>query len=415
MSAQDEQKTVSDQQGLGANTLARLQKTLGRLALRNQKRTLIGRSGLDFSSNDYIGLANHPALKAAIRDAMDSGTPVGAGGSRLLRGNCPEHEQLEEQAARFFGADRALFFGAGYMANHAILSTLPRQGDLVLYDELIHASSHDGMRGSKATCLAAKHNDPQAFEDAILAWRSEGHTGQVWIALETLYSMDGDRADLAAFDAVAARHDAFLILDEAHATGVWGDGGRGLSAPLEGQDNVIIVHTCGKALGVQGALVCANGIIADYLINRCRPFIYATAPSPLVAVGVSKALELVEQEPERRAQLHEVIAYTDAKLRDLSYKASELGFDWAGNPESFAASGSQIQPVILWQNQRVMDVARHLQSAGYDIRGIRPPTVPEGTARLRVALTLHNQPPAIDAMFDCLYEALEITAKKERA
>ncbi len=381
----------------GSSTLLRLQTTLDRLEKRDQRRHLIKRAGHDFSSNDYLGLANHPAMLEAVRTALEEGTPIGAGGSRLLRGNCEEHEALEDQAAVFFGSKRALFFGAGYMANHAILSTLPRQGDLILYDELIHASCHDGMRGSKATSLAARHNDANAFEQAIVDWRTKGNKGQIWIALESLYSMDGDRADLEAFDALAKRHDAFLIIDEAHATGIFGPDGRGLSAQFEGQDHVVSVHTCGKALGVQGAFVCTSKTICDFLVNRCRPFIYATAPSPLIAVAVSKALELVEQEPERRLRLHQLIAYMGEKLPQIG---------------PYGASGSQIQPIILGNNGRTMAVAERLQLDGYDIRGIRPPTVPEGTARLRIALNIATDESILDAMIYRLADILETEAER---
>ncbi|MCT4655751.1 MAG: 8-amino-7-oxononanoate synthase [Cohaesibacter sp.] len=397
------------QQIAGASALARFSKTLERLEKRDQRRVLIPRAGLDYASNDYLGLAGDPAIKQALCDAMASGTPVGAGGSRLLRGNCAEHEKLEHKAARFFGAEQTLFFGAGYMANHALLTTLPRQGDLILYDELIHASSHDGIRGSKAHSQAARHNDPEAFEEAIKAWRAGGHKGQIWIALETLYSMDGDRADLLAFDAIAKRHDAFLILDEAHATGIFGPQGRGLSASLEGQDHVIAVHTCGKALGAQGALVCASKIICDYLINRCRPFIYATAPSPLNAVAICKALEIVEHEPERRETLFDLIAHAGLKLSELNNViADQAGTEQQseGPADQFAASGTQIQPLILRENARTMAMAAHLQAAGFDVRGIRPPTVPDGTARLRLALTIHNDPASLDLLFASLREGL---------
>lgn len=380
----------------GSN-LRRLQKTLERLEKRDQKRYLTARSGHDFSSNDYLGLSHHPKMIEALQTALTAGTSIGAGGSRLLRGNCIEHEALEEKAARFFGAKKALFFSSGYMANHALLTTLPRQGDLIVYDELIHASSHDGMKGSKATCLPALHNDADSFADVITRWRAQGNKGQIWIAFESLYSMDGDRANIEALDKVAHAHDAFLIIDEAHATGVFGPDGRGFSASLEGQDHVIAIHTCGKALGAQGALVCASKTICDYLINRCRPFIYATAPSPLMAVAVSTALDLVVQEPERRLRLHRLVAHLGEKLPPLYDQPS---------------SGSQIQPIILGNNGRTMAVAERLQLAGFDIRGIRPPTVPEGSARLRIALNINSHEDILDTMLSALYEILEKEAER---
>ena len=202
---------------------------------------------------------NRANLRRLSSSAIGRGVPVGAGGSRLLRGNHPEHEVLEQEAAQFFGAETALFFGGGFIANTALLSTLPARGDLIVYDELIHASAHEGMRLSKAEVTGgARHNDAQAFDDAIGAWRARGGAGQPWIVVESLYSMDGDRAPIDDLVEIATRRDAMLIVDEAHATGVFGPDGRGLAAHLEGSDNVITLHTCGKALGVMGALVIAS-------------------------------------------------------------------------------------------------------------------------------------------------------------
>ena len=173
------------------------ERALKALHKRGRLRALSPRAGLDFSSNDYLGLAGSPELAAAAEAALARGVPLGAGGSRLLRGNHPEHEALEEEAAAFFGAETALYFGGGFVANAALFSTLPQREDLVVHDELIHASVHDGLRGGRARAAAARHNDAQAFADAIETWRGEGGTGRPWIAVESLYSMDGDRAPLA--------------------------------------------------------------------------------------------------------------------------------------------------------------------------------------------------------------------------
>ncbi|MDU6673042.1 MAG: aminotransferase class I/II-fold pyridoxal phosphate-dependent enzyme, partial [Bradyrhizobium sp.] len=243
-----------------ADKLAGYAEQLQSLAADDRLRRLSPRSGLDFSSNDYLGLAQAPRMKRAIAAAMEAGTPVGAGGSRLLRGNCEEHERLEAAAARFFGADSALFFGSGYVANFAVLTTLPQADDLLVLDALVHASTHEGARAGRAEICQFKHNDPQSAEDAILAWRRDGGVGRPWIAVESLYSMDGDLAPLDDLIAIAARHDAFLLIDEAHATGVHGEQGRGLASGFEGRDNIVVVHTCGKALGAAGALVTASRV-----------------------------------------------------------------------------------------------------------------------------------------------------------
>ncbi len=351
------------------------ERALDALLKRGRLRALEPRRGLDFASNDYLGLAESDALRDAVTAAIARGVPAGAGGSRLLRGNHPEHEALEADAANFFRAETALFFGGGFSANTAIFSTLPAHGDLIVYDELIHASAHDGMRLSKAERTAARHNDPQSSDDAIAVWRKSGGTGQPWIAVESLYSMDGDRAPLDDLIAIADTHDGVLVIDEAHATGVFGADGRGLGAHLEGRNNVISLHTCGKALGVMGALVLAPRLFRDFLINRARPLIYATAPSPLIAATVRAALEIVQQQPERRELLHQRIAVASQKLSAAT---------------SHAASGSQIQPIIVGSDVRALALAEALKMQGFDIRAIRPPTVPEGTARLRLSITLNT-------------------------
>src|ERR1700728_922491 len=216
-----------------------------------------------------------------LRLRREAGTPIGAGGSRLLRGNCAEHESLEAEAARFFGAEAAIFFASGYTANFAVLTTLPQRGDLLVLDALVHPSIHEGARAGRAEFRLSAHNDANSIEDVIRTWRSEGGKGRIWIVAESLYSMDGDFAPLEAIVAIADRHDAFLMVDEAHATGVYGEQGRGLAARYEGCENLVAVHTCGKALGAAGALVTTTRILRDFIVNRCRPFIFSTAPSPL--------------------------------------------------------------------------------------------------------------------------------------
>ncbi|PBB85302.1 MULTISPECIES: 8-amino-7-oxononanoate synthase [unclassified Mesorhizobium] len=370
----------------GRALLDRYEASLRGLARKDRLRSLSGRSGADFASNDYLGLARSKRMAEAVAAALAAGTPIGATGSRLLRGNDPEHEALEAKAAGFFGAERALFFGGGYVANFAVLTTLPQKGDLIVLDELVHASAHEGARAGRAEVMLAAHNDAEAVNDAIRSWRGRGGAGRAWIVAESLYSMDGDRAPLGELTEVADRHDAFLFVDEAHATGVYGPSGRGLAHDLEGRDNIVALHTCGKALGASGALVTAPAVLCDFLVNRCRPFIYATAPSPLMAVAASTALDIVADEPARRERL--------AKLVALAGKRA----DHLGLP----ASGSQILPVVVGENSRAMALAGALQSRGFDVRGVRPPTVPEGTARLRISLTLNVGEGDVSALFDAL-------------
>lgn len=201
---------------------------LENLERKGRRRNLALADGLDFSSNDYLGLATHPGIKAAVEAALQRGVPLGATGSRLLRGNHAEHEALEAEAAAHFSAPRMIYFGSGYMANLAALSTLPQPGDLIVYDELIHASAHAGIRAGRAEAVGARHNDAQAFEDRIRAWRENGGRGTPWIVVESIYSMDGDQAPLKALHAIATRYNGVLYIDEAHATGVYGANGGDL-------------------------------------------------------------------------------------------------------------------------------------------------------------------------------------------
>ncbi len=366
-------------------------RQLSELSARGRYRRLIAQEGTDFSSNDYLGLAGSTRIKAAISDAIARGVPVGSGGSRLLRGNHAEHEALEKEAAHFFGTESALYFSSGFAANAALFASLPQRGDLVVYDALIHASVHDGLKLGRAVSVAASHNDVGAFDDAIRDWRRQGGIGRVWIAVESLYSMDGDLAPLDELAALARTYDAFLVIDEAHATGVFGPQGRGLGAHLDGRDNVISLRTCGKALGCEGALLTGPMVVREFLINRGRGFIFSTAPSPLMASAVREALRILADEPERRTRLSALAA--DARARLVPLGAS--------------ASPSQILPVIIGEDARAMAVARAVQRAGYDVRAIRPPTVPAGTARLRVSITLNVTHDDIAGLAEAIEAALK--------
>lgn len=367
------------------------QADLDHLSAIARRRSLAGRAGADFASNDYLGLAGSRVLADAVQAALDRGVPVGSGGSRLLRGNHPEHEALESEAAQFFGSERALWFSSGFAANSALFSTLPQRGDLIVHDELIHASAHEGMKLGRAEHVAVRHSDVQAFEHAITQYRKAGNTGRVWIAVESLYSMDGDRAPLDELITLADRHDAVLLIDEAHATGLFGPDGRGLAAHLDGRGNVVTLRTCGKALGCEGALVCAPAVACDFLVNRGRGFIFSTAPSPLMAAATRAALGLLRSEPARRSALWTKVRLAEAALA----------------PAGVKATGSQILPAVIGDDARTMEIAAALQGQGYDVRGIRPPTVPHGTARLRVAVTLNVTDEQIAGLGQALAAAMQ--------
>ena len=377
----------------GRSPLGDHRADLARLAATNRLRVLAPRKSVDFASNDYLGLAGSAALRDAVAGALERGVPVGSGGSRLLRGNHPEHESLEAEAATLFGTQAALYFATGYAANAALLATLPQRGDLVVHDALIHASAHEGMKLGRAATASVAHNDANAIEAAITDWRGRGGVGRVWIAVESLYSMDGDRAPLAELADLADRHEGFLLIDEAHATGVFGPGGRGLAAGLDGRENIITLRTCGKALGCEGALVCADQVVIDFLINRGRGLIFSTAPSPLMAAAVRVALGLMGDE-DRRARL-------GALVEGAGRRFERLGV---------AATGSQIVPVVLGDEGRTMATATALQAQGFDVRGIRPPTVPVGTGRLRISLTLNVGMAEVEALAAALEPLLETRA-----
>lgn len=373
-----------------ATQMSAHQSVLDGLAQKGRLRALLPRRGLDFSSNDYLALAESDQLRDAAAQALARGVPLGAGASRLLRGNHAEHEALETEAAEFFGSEAALYFPTGFAANAAIAAALPRRGDLIVYDRYMHASFRAGLEPSRIAAVDVAHNDVTAIDDTIAKWRAKGGKGRPWIAVETLYSMDGDFAPIADLVAIAARHDAMLILDEAHASGVYGERGRGLGAEWEGTPTVISLHTCGKGLGAAGALICLPRVLRDFMVNRARNFIYSTAPSPLMAAVVRQALRICAGAEQERRRLRNNMALA----RGLAER------------HGIAVSGSQIIPVIVGCDRRASVLAGALQKRGYDIRAIRPPTVAEDTARLRISLTLHVDEKDVALMFAALEEAM---------
>ncbi|MEZ5707838.1 MAG: 8-amino-7-oxononanoate synthase [Blastomonas sp.] len=357
------------------------------LAADERRRSLIPQAGLDFSSNDYLGLAGSGVVRDLLRTAIDRGVPIGSGGSRLLRGNHRAHEELEQFAAAHFDSEAALYFSSGFAANAALFATLPQRGDVVLYDELVHASAHEGMRLGRAECRAIRHNDADSFAAACQDYRRSGGRGRIWIAVESLYSMDGDRAPVDALAVIADRHGAMLVVDEAHATGCFGTGGKGLSAHLGQRENLVTLRTCGKALGVEGGLLCLPMVLRDFMVNRARGFIFSTAPSPLMAALVQDVIAMLANDASYRDGFERLVAHGEARL---------------GHFCPASARGSQIFPVMIGDNGRAMQLAAALQEQGFDVRGIRPPTVPQGTARLRISLSLNVDSIAIDALADTL-------------
>jgi 8-amino-7-oxononanoate synthase len=341
---------------------------LARLRDQGLLRALRLPQGIDLVSNDYLGLADHPELAARMEEALSS-IGAGAGGSRLLRGHHAFFERVETRLADFTHAESALLFSSGYSANIGLLTTLLSRDDLVLSDELNHASLIDGIRLSGARKRIYPHLDLNAIEDALRAPRRP----RTVIVTESLFSMDGDLAPLDAIVALAERHGALVIADEAHATGLYGPSGAGRVEELNLSERVLAtVHTGGKALGSGGAWISGPRVLRDLLINQARSFIFSTAPLPVLAVALEAALDLVKREPARRAELHRKAEL----LRDALARADL----------AVSRDRSPIVPIIAGANEAAVALQDAVQSAGFDARAVRPPTVPAGTARLRVAV-----------------------------
>lgn len=363
------------------------EKKLQRIKLKGRYRKLLNYTdGLDFTSHDYLALSASPILREKILSSLNSDVPIGSGGSRLLRGNHEQHIELEEEAADFFGFEKMLYFGSGYTANIAALSTLPQSNDLIVYDKLVHASIRSGIESGRAESISVPHNDINTFNDVINKWRRNGGTGFPWIVVESIYSMDGDIAPLYELAKLASDSHGFLFVDEAHATGVCGQLGKGLTYNIQEKDALIVMHSCSKALGASGALVGATKPMCDYLINYAKPFIYTTSPSPLLTLATREALRLIKSDTTFRESLINLINFTDKVAN------KKLGY----------SSKSHIQPIIIGDDISTLKIAQKLQSRGFDIRAVRPPTVPVNKARLRISITLNVDISKIVQLFDII-------------
>ncbi|MBA3053340.1 MAG: 8-amino-7-oxononanoate synthase [Sphingomonadales bacterium] len=376
----------------------RLADALGAIRARGQWRELLpaqladggrivreGRDLIDFSSNDYLGLARHPLLaERAGQWAATHG--AGAGASRLVTGTSDAHLALEAKVAAFKGTEAALLFASGWQANAAVIPALlaAAPGAMVFADRLVHASMHAGIAAAGARQVRFRHND-LAHLETLLAERGQGAAAR-FILTESVFSMDGDRADLAALVRLARRHDAFLFVDEAHATGVLGPNGAGLSAQAPGAD--LIMGTFSKALGGFGAYVAGSRLLRDYLVNTCGGFIFSTAPPPAVLGTIDAALDLVPGMDAERAHLAALAERLRAGL-------GELGFDTAG-------SSTQIVPAIIGTEEATLALSRRLADAGMLAAAIRPPTVAKGTSRLRLALRATHSEADVDALLGAL-------------
>ncbi len=340
--------------------------------------TVDGRRALLLCSNNYLGLANHPALReAACKAAMDLG--VGAGASRLISGSMRLHHDLEEQLAAFKGTEAALLFNSGYHANIGTIAALVGAGDAVFSDELNHASIIDGCRLSRAQVFVYPHKDTAVLETLLARNRARRRL----VVSDSIFSMDGDVAPLAAICDIAERHGALVMVDEAHATAVVGPRGGGVVEAEGLQERITVqIGTLGKALGTFGAFVAARRAVIDLLINAARSFVYTTALPPPVVAASAAALDIVRREPERRRRLAQNAAALGGGLRRLDL--------------NLGASPGHIMPVLIGDAQRTMQLSQRLLSEGVFVQGIRPPTVPAGTARLRITAMSTHTPHDID-------------------
>jgi 8-amino-7-oxononanoate synthase len=347
-----------------------------------------GRRVLSLCSNNYLGLANHPALaEAAARAARDIG--VGAGASRLISGSMRIHHDLEERLAAFKGTEEAVLFTSGYHANLGTIAALVGAGDAVFSDELNHASLIDGCRLSRADVHVYPHCDVAALESLLRASRAP----RKLIVTDSIFSMDGDAAPLREICDVAERYGAMVMVDEAHATGVLGERGAGLAEQLGVGERVAVqMGTLGKALGGFGAYVAASAEVVDHLVNRARPLIYTTAlPPPTVAAALA-ALELVKGEPWRRDALR-------ANARRLARGLRATGYEVPG------ADDSHILPVIVGDADETMALSGQLLERGVFAHGIRPPTVPPGTSRIRATVMATHSDADIDQAIEAFAAA----------
>jgi len=348
-----------------------------------------GREVISFCSNDYLGLANHPALRQAFIKGVEQ-YGVGSGAAHLINGHSRAHHQLEEALAEFTGYPRALLFSTGYMANLGVAQALVGRGDSVFEDRLNHASLIDGGLLSGARLMRYQHKDYSELAGK-LATRSGG---EKLVMSDGVFSMDGDLADAGVLAEICRQHAAWLMLDDAHGFGVLGEHGAGiLSHGRTGPGEVAIyMATLGKAVGTAGAFVAGSEDLVETLIQQARTYIYTTAQPPAIAVASLESLRIIRNEPERRERLRSHIAYFKACIQQAGLVSS--------------ASDSAIQPIIIGDTETAVTISQRLFDQGLQVTAIRPPTVPQGTARLRVTLSAGHTREHIDRLVAALGELL---------
>jgi 8-amino-7-oxononanoate synthase len=345
-----------------------------------------GKQLLSFCSNDYLGLANHPEVKRAFINGAEK-YGVGSGSAHLINGHSQLHHDCEQRLAEFTGRDRALLFSNGYMANLAIASALLGRKDAVYQDRLNHASLIDGAKLSGARLVRYRHNDINQLK--TLLGKVEAHHRSL-LMTDGVFSMDGDCADLVAISALCAKHNIGCMVDDAHGFGVLGDSGGGLlqSLNLDQQQVPVLMATLGKAIGTAGAFVAGSDELIETLIQQARPYIYTTASPPAISAATLCSLDLVEKESWRRSKLDELIEYLRRALSQMDFELMH--------------SNTPIQPVIIGDNHRAIKLSNGLLEQGILVSAIRPPTVPPGSARLRITLSATHDKTDIDRLLGAL-------------
>jgi 8-amino-7-oxononanoate synthase len=351
-----------------------------------------GKSYLSFCSNDYLGLANHPQLIAALqRGAQQHG--VGAGAAHLVSGHGAAHHQLELELAAFVGKPAALLFSTGYMANLGIVQALVGKGDTVFADKFNHASLNDAMQLSRAKVKRYRHNDMVQLAELLEQCdeKSSSRIGRKLVITDAVFSMDGDLAPLPELLALCEQHDAWLLIDDAHGFGVLGAQGRGSLAHFGiASERVICMATLGKAAGVFGAFVAAEQVVIDTLVNHARSYVYTTATPPALASALLESLQQIENGDGLRGHLQRLIVQLRSGLR---------GLPWPVMP-----SATAIQPLLVGGNQAALELSEKLRERGIWVAAIRPPTVPLGTARLRITLSAAHGVADVTRLIETLHE-----------
>ena len=347
-----------------------------------------GREFINFSSNDYLGLAGHPALGQAAREAIEQ-FGVGSGASRLICGSLQPHHELESALAKWQGTESALVFSTGFAAAQGVLTSLLGRGDVVILDKKAHASMIDGAKLSGATLRVFRHNDLENLEK-LLQWAAD-RGGRVLVASESVFSMDGDHAPLAGIVELKERYGAWLMLDEAHAVGLYGPLGQGLAAAGGlGERIEIRMGTLGKAVGAAGGFICGSRQLFDLLVNKARSFIFSTAPSPAVSAAARAGVELIQgaEGQSLRGQLWQ-------RVDELRHGVASLGWKTPAEP-------SAILPLIVGEEAKAVATMDYLRGAGFFIPAIRYPSVPRNEARLRVTLTANHTAENIEQLVNAL-------------